>query len=111
MIQAGGPAFKEGTDQDDPLFAGDPGEGVGEGAGNGFRQIAKAGILDLTEIEGGVEFREHDQFGARLGRLLNGYHAFGNIGGTVRAVRMLDQGCFHIRSLSGFGATNSTPED
>src|SRR4029077_3265433 len=64
VINASGPAFEEGNDQDDFQFFRNLRERVGGGAGDGFREIEKIGVFGAAKIFAAKEFIHADDLRA-----------------------------------------------
>lgn len=91
VIEAGGAAFEERAHQHDLELRGQCRQAAAGGAVQGLGEVEQLGILVLTEIVGGVQLLQHDQFGTGRGQFTDAGLALGEASGLVGPAGLLDQ--------------------
>jgi len=71
VIQAGGPAFKDGSDDCDFVIASDSSNRLGRRPGHRFREIEQRSVFALAEILGPKQLGQADDLGTEPGRLFD----------------------------------------
>jgi hypothetical protein len=89
MIETRCPALKERGDDHHPELTGEFAVEFGGGSGDGFCEVEVVDILDLTEVQGVVEFLENDQFGASFGEVGNAFRQAQDVLMQVCAIGLL----------------------
>ncbi len=104
VVEAGGAAFEEGGDEDDAVFAGYGGEGLGGRAGDGFGEVEEGVIFALAEVLGAEELGEADEVRAEVGGLLDAADGFAEVEVRVGGHGHLDEGDLDGFSFRGHGS-------
>ena len=91
MIEAGRAALEERGDDGDAGLAGELGELLGGGAGNGLGEIEEAQVLALAEVLGAEKLGQTDDVGAEAGGFADALESGGEVGIGVGAHAHLDQ--------------------